>query len=601
VVPPLLGVTPIFALSFWAYDVSQKLIRTITPNRTSQTLSTAELAAAGFLSAVPTTLVTAPVERAKVLLQVQGQGSEKKYKGVIDVIRVLYREGGLPSIFRGSVATIMRDGPGSAAYFAAYEVVKKALTPKGADPSQLNLGAIIVAGGSAGVAMWSIAIPPDVIKSRIQSAPNGTYSGFLDCARKTIAADGVKALWKGFGPAMARAFPANAATFTSGSVFSRIRWHGLDTRSKETIPVAVEETPPRYEPSANSQPFIAPQASHQKSEIQPDLSTAVCPFEDFIDRITTAEKEEEVKEIIISLEEITMSTNDELTQFFSALPSTNEQPLISFFVRALPPRGPQRTSTKASSSKESSHRSRHPSQVPGPSNHVPRSRRREDGTLQPAQDPEPGIVPSLSGSAQRVDITPFGKTGSNTVSMIVSNSDPGVRSLRDYPQRLEVMIQARFLDDDCGPLYISDHPVSLFAASVEPSVEPQNSLAEERGALHGLRTLVEICRWPTPLPKLKDSKSFHKNCAFQRVIDRINVTEEKELKTVVKGLLDSIVVISHKQGILPSAFPAVRCAIETCKKHEEISLHSIFYDTKCLRKSPVVWIILNAKSDDPKQ
>lgn len=35
----------------------------------------------------------------------------------------------------------------------------------------------------------------------------------MDCARKTIAADGVGALWKGFGPAMARAFPANAATF----------------------------------------------------------------------------------------------------------------------------------------------------------------------------------------------------------------------------------------------------------------------------------------------------------------------------------------------------------------------------------------------------
>lgn len=35
----------------------------------------------------------------------------------------------------------------------------------------------------------------------------------MDCARKTIAADGVSALWKGFGPAMGRAFPANAATF----------------------------------------------------------------------------------------------------------------------------------------------------------------------------------------------------------------------------------------------------------------------------------------------------------------------------------------------------------------------------------------------------
>jgi len=213
-VPPLLGVTPIFAISFWAYDMSKQLIYALTPNRTNASLSTGELATAGFLSAVPTTLVTAPVERAKVLLQVQGQGgSEVKYKGVTDVLKHLYKEGGLRSIFRGTGATLARDGPGSAAYFAAYEVTKKSLTPAGSSPSQLNLGAIIIAGGTAGVAMWAIAIPPDVLKSRLQSAPTGTYSGILDCARKTIAADGIGALWKGFGPAMARAFPANAATF----------------------------------------------------------------------------------------------------------------------------------------------------------------------------------------------------------------------------------------------------------------------------------------------------------------------------------------------------------------------------------------------------
>ncbi len=98
-----------------------------------------------------------------MLLQVQGQGgSEHKYKGVVDVIRHLYKEGGIRSIYRGSVATIARDGPGSAAYFAAYEVTKKALTPAGSSPSELNLGAVIFAGGMAGVAMWSLAIPPDV-------------------------------------------------------------------------------------------------------------------------------------------------------------------------------------------------------------------------------------------------------------------------------------------------------------------------------------------------------------------------------------------------------------------------------------------------------
>lgn len=212
VVPPLLGVSPMFAVSFWAYDMSKLLILAATPNRQDSGLSTLEIAAAGAMSAIPTTLVAAPVERAKVLLQVQGQGGRStQYKGVFDVLRHLYKEGGIRSVFRGSVATVIRDGPGSAAYFAAYEVTKKWLTP--ADSKDLSLSAVIFAGGTAGVAMWTIAIPPDVIKSRIQSAATGTYSGFLDCARKTIATGGVKALWRGLGPAMARAFPANAATF----------------------------------------------------------------------------------------------------------------------------------------------------------------------------------------------------------------------------------------------------------------------------------------------------------------------------------------------------------------------------------------------------
>lgn len=123
-------------------------------------------------------------------------------------------------------------------YFAAYEVTKKALTPAGSSSGELNLGAIMFAGGTAGVAMWSIAIPPDVsprmssnspsvvfttlhqvLKSRIQSAPSGTYSGFLDCFRKTVARDGVGALWKGLGPAMARVCAFHGLCFSICLVF----------------------------------------------------------------------------------------------------------------------------------------------------------------------------------------------------------------------------------------------------------------------------------------------------------------------------------------------------------------------------------------------
>lgn len=50
--------------------MGKKLVYAATPQRKSSILSYGELAAAGFFSAVPTTLVAAPVERVKVLLQV---------------------------------------------------------------------------------------------------------------------------------------------------------------------------------------------------------------------------------------------------------------------------------------------------------------------------------------------------------------------------------------------------------------------------------------------------------------------------------------------------------------------------------------------------
>lgn len=59
----------------------------------------------------------------------------------------------------------------------AYEVAKKKLTPAGSDPSQLNLGAVVVAGGLAGVAMWSVAIPPDV-----SLFPLNVMNRFLNCS-----------------------------------------------------------------------------------------------------------------------------------------------------------------------------------------------------------------------------------------------------------------------------------------------------------------------------------------------------------------------------------------------------------------------------------
>lgn len=128
------------------------------------------------------------------------------------MIRSLLRQGGVGSLYRGFGATLLRDVPGSVAYFATYEVIKARLT-KNANGGELNKGAVLFAGGMAGVANWAVAIPPDVLKSRLQAAPEGMYKGLGDVFMKLVREEGPQALFKGFVPIMARAFPANAATF----------------------------------------------------------------------------------------------------------------------------------------------------------------------------------------------------------------------------------------------------------------------------------------------------------------------------------------------------------------------------------------------------
>ncbi|EAU39568.1 hypothetical protein ATEG_00922 [Aspergillus terreus NIH2624] len=219
---PLVGVTPMFAVSFWGYDLGKTLVSSLSTvrveNNTPQ-YTIGQISAAGFFSAIPMTLITAPFERVKVLLQIQGQnppppGQKPKYSGGMDVVRQLYKEGGIRSVFRGSAMTLARDGPGSAAYFAAYEYIKRTLTPKdenGNVTGELSMPAVLAAGGAAGIAMWIPVFPVDTIKSRVQSAPGRpTIGGTI---RAVYASGGVKAFFPGFGPALARAVPANAATF----------------------------------------------------------------------------------------------------------------------------------------------------------------------------------------------------------------------------------------------------------------------------------------------------------------------------------------------------------------------------------------------------
>jgi solute carrier family 25 carnitine/acylcarnitine transporter 20/29 len=127
-------------------------------------------------------------------------------------------EGGVRSLYRGTGMTLVREVPGTVAYFATYEYVKREIaTMRGVDPNggELSLPAVLVAGGLAGMAYWAIGVTvvADVVKSRYQTAPTGMYAGYADVYRALVRDGGYAGLFRGGRPAILLALPASMTCF----------------------------------------------------------------------------------------------------------------------------------------------------------------------------------------------------------------------------------------------------------------------------------------------------------------------------------------------------------------------------------------------------
>ncbi|XP_017774028.1 PREDICTED: congested-like trachea protein [Nicrophorus vespilloides] len=205
---PLVGIAPIFAISFMGYKVGKQIIG---PAEESQ-FTYMDYFTAGAFSGIFTTTIMAPGERIKCLLQIQGDSMTKKYNGPVDCAKQLYKEGGIRSIYRGAGATLLRDVPASGLYFLTYEGIRNYLTDNG--KKDITFHGTLFAGGCAGISNWLIGMPFDVLKSRLQIAAEGRFpNGIRDVAKDLLKNEGPLALYKGITPVLLRAFPANAACF----------------------------------------------------------------------------------------------------------------------------------------------------------------------------------------------------------------------------------------------------------------------------------------------------------------------------------------------------------------------------------------------------
>jgi len=162
----------------------------------------------GGVSAAVSKTIVAPIERVKLLLQVQDANpnipAEMRYSGIGDCFSRVVKEQGFGSLWRGNLANVVRYFPTQALNFACKDFYKKTLCPYNpkTQPGMFFIGNC-ASGGAAGATSLTVVYPLDFARTRLAadvgSGKEREFNGLIDCLKKSAAKDGVSGLYRGFG------------------------------------------------------------------------------------------------------------------------------------------------------------------------------------------------------------------------------------------------------------------------------------------------------------------------------------------------------------------------------------------------------------------
>jgi solute carrier family 25 (adenine nucleotide translocator) protein 4/5/6/31 len=176
----------------------------------------------GGISAAVSKTAVAPIERVKLLLQVQDANKniavDKRYKCIGDCFTRVTAEQGFASLWRGNTANVIRYFPTQALNFAFKDVYKKIFNPYNAkkEPVKFFFGNCM-SGGAAGATSLCVVYPLDFARTRLAadvgSGKAREFNGLVDCLKKVSVSDGPQGLYRGFGISVIGIIAYRAAYF----------------------------------------------------------------------------------------------------------------------------------------------------------------------------------------------------------------------------------------------------------------------------------------------------------------------------------------------------------------------------------------------------
>jgi len=162
----------------------------------------------GGVSAAVSKTAVAPIERVKLLLQVQDANpnipADQRYTGIGNCFQRVVAEQGFGSLWRGNLANVVRYFPTQALNFACKDFYKTYLCPYNpkTEPAKFFVGNC-ASGGAAGATSLTFVYPLDFARTRLAadvgSGKEREFTGLIDCLKKSAQKGGIGGLYNGFG------------------------------------------------------------------------------------------------------------------------------------------------------------------------------------------------------------------------------------------------------------------------------------------------------------------------------------------------------------------------------------------------------------------
>ena len=191
IIPPMIGVGIEKALVFGIYN-------SVKNNNTFEITDKTHTAIAGGCAGFGASFIVTPIERIKILLQINDAKKSEIYN--------------VRHLFRGLSATFTRETPGFAIYFSTYEYLKNR------HKKEITNYQSFLYGGMSGALAWTFIYPQDRIKTKMQA---GTSDGFYKTMKSIYTEEGLKGYYRGFHLALMRAVPLHAGTFMMMEILNK--------------------------------------------------------------------------------------------------------------------------------------------------------------------------------------------------------------------------------------------------------------------------------------------------------------------------------------------------------------------------------------------